>query len=475
MCGIIGVIGKKRISELIYFGMLQLQHRGQEAAGIFLYDPQKNQHIYQKKAGLVSHLIGNDSHFLPSALWGIGHARYSTSGPGLIEDAQPLVLKKENDWLCIAHNGNLVNYSSMRENLEKKGAVFQTSCDSEAILHLLDQSFPTEGPFFERLCAAVKEIYKKINGSYSIVGIKTDQGIFAFRDPRGIRPLLFGKGEELFAFASETLALSNIGCHAIEDLLPGELIFIDKETNLHRKTLIHRKHAHCCFEFNYFAKPHTIIEGKEVYSVRSKLGRFLAEKIRKANLEEADAIIPIPETGNVAGIALAQHLQIPLAEGFTRLPHAGRTFIMAGQENRQGAILQKLAPIHSVFKDKTVILVDDSIVRGNVSKRTIFLARRAGAKKIIFASTFPPILYPCVYGIDFPCQNQLIASKMTIPEICQEIGADALIYNDIQSLKEAIGLNDLCTACLTGRYPTPIDELKTLQKLRDQDLALSEL
>ncbi len=473
MCGIIGIIGKKRISALIHIGMMQLQHRGQEAAGIFLYDPVQEQHFYQRRAGLVSQLFAAEPHLLPGALLGIGHTRYATSGQNKMEDAQPLVLKKDQDWLVLAHNGNLVNYPSVRKQLEKQGIHFQASCDSESILHLLSQSMPDTGPFFERLCIAVKRIYDRIRGSYSIIGMMTKQGIFAFRDPGGIRPLLVGKGKDIIAFASENLALSNIDCESIDDLPPGVVMYVDIEGKLHQKALTRRTHSHCSFEYNYFAKPHSILEGKEVYSVRSKLGVFLAEKIRKSDLAQADVVVPIPETGIAAGIALAQHLGIPFAEGFCPLRHSGRTFIMAGQEHRQGAILQKLAAVRSVFEGKTVILVDDSIVRGNVSKRTVFLARKAGARKIIFASTFPPILHPCVYGIDFPCHNQLIARNRSIAEISQEIGADALVYNDIDSLKEAIGLGDLCTACLTGHYPTSTEGIKALQKLREQDLALT--
>jgi amidophosphoribosyltransferase len=468
MCGIIGIIGKQPISELIHIGMLQLQHRGQEAAGVFLYDPVENLHFHRTSSGLVSNLFGTE--VLPTALWGIGHTRYATSGRSQIADAQPLFLKNKNGWLSLAHNGNIVNYSSLRQTLEQKGILFQTSCDTEALLHLLDQNLSNEGPFFESLCRAVREIHRQVTGAYSIVGIMTGHGIFAFRDPKGIRPLLFGRGENGSAFASETLALTNSGCHTIEDVQPGEVIFIDTNGTLHRKVLTRQRHSHCCFEYNYFAKPHTIMDGKEVYSVRSKLGRFLAEKIIQAGLAQADVVIPIPETGIVAGIAAAQHLQIPFAEGFTRLPHAGRIFIMTGQEKREGALLQKLAPIRSVFENKSVILIDDSIVRGTVSKRIIFLARQAGARRIIFASTFPPILHPCVYGIDFPCHDQLIARNKTISEICEEIGADALIYNDIQSLKEAIGLDDLCSACLTGRYPTSTEGIEVLQQLREQEL-----
>jgi len=468
MCGIIGILGDEPIAECLYHSMLQLQHRGQDASGVFLSDPIFGETL-RRRSGWVFQLFQEEPP-LPETRWGLGHVRYSTSGKGQVEDAQPLVLKNQDHTLAIVHNGNLINYSKIREELENEGTYFQTTCDSESILHILSQNRAFEEPFFDNLCQAVQKVYRKINGSYSVIGLVTGRGIFAFRDPLGIRPLLIGTAKNLTAIASETLALSNIGCKSIRDVEPGEVVFLDGARHLHRRSLTCRKHSHCAFEFNYFAKTPSVMEGKEVYTIRIELGRLLAEKIRTLDLPAIDVVVPVPETGNPAGIALAQHLQLPFAEGFVRHSHVGRTFIIAGQEKRQTASIQKLTPIRSVFEGKTVLLVDDSIIRGTVSQRTIKLAREVGAKKILFASTFPPILHPCVYGIDFPNQDQLIASKKTLPEICEWIGADFVIYNTVEDLKKAIGLPDLCLACVTGKYPTCTKELETLQRLREKDL-----
>ncbi len=469
MCGIIGILGSDPILEPLCQGMIQLQHRGQDASGVFLSDPFIETTFLRKKLGWV-HQLFQEAEFPPLLRWGLGHIRYSTSGKGLIEDAQPLAIKKGGRTLAIAHNGNIINYTQLRTELENEGIDFQTHCDSESILHILAKNLPMTGPFFENLCNAIKTVFLRVNGSYSVIGIASRLGIFAFRDPKGIRPLLYGKNDRLFAFASESLALTQIGCKEIQDIAPGEVVYRDAEGQIQRKVLSRQKHSHCAFEFNYFARTPTILEGKEVYSVRVELGRRLAEKIHKLNPFPIDVVIPVPDTGNPAGISLSRFLQIPYAEGFSRQQQAGRTFITAGSGKRQAAAVQKLSPVRSVFEGKNVLLVDDSIVRGTVSKRTIALAKAAGANKILFASTFPPVAYPCVYGIDFPCREQLIAANKSLAEIAEEIGADAVVYTEEEDLKHAIGLNDLCLGCITGRYPTSTKEIKTLQLLREQDL-----
>ncbi len=469
MCGIIGILGSDPILEFLCQGMLQLQHRGQDASGVFLYDPSIEEPVLGKRLGSVSQLF-QEAKFPPQSRWGLGHIRYSTSGKGNVQDAQPLAIKKGIHTLAIVHNGNLVNYPMLRNELKNDGINFQTNCDSEVILHILAQNLLFEDSFFDTLCHAVKKIYKRVNGAYSIIGMATGFGMFAFRDPKGIRPLQFGKNDRLFAFASESLAFSHIKCHDLQDILPGEVMWINPEGDLHRRILACQKHSHCAFEFNYFAKTPTVLETKEIYSIRTQLGRLLGEKIRKLNLFPIDIIVPIPDTGNPAGIALSNFLQIPFAEGFVRHQQAGRTFIISGLEKRLTTSMLKLSPVRSVFEGKNVLLVDDSIIRGTVSKRTIALAKAAGANKVLFVSTFPPVVNPCIYGIDFPCRDQLIAAKKSLVEIAQEIGADAIVYNDAEALKKAIGLNDLCLACVTGQYPTSTKQIEMLQKLRQQDL-----
>lgn len=465
MCGIIGILGKSPIVQRLYHGMLQLQHRGQDASGVFLYDPSLNKRTLKKKAGWISPFLIEE---LPDATWGVGHVRYSTSGKGNIADAQPFCAAWGNATLTMAHNGHLVNYPALREKLNRE---LKTNCDSEAILALLARELKRDIPFFEALCHAVQVVMEQVKGAYSVIGMVTDFGLFAFRDPSGIRPLLLGRGEDMSAIASETLALSNIGCTSIEDIPPGSVVFIDKEDRLHRRTLVQKKHAHCTFEFNYFAKTHTVMEGKEIYAVRYKLGESLAKHILERKLGALDAIIPIPDTGTPAATAIAHLLKVPFAEGFVKLQNAGRTFITAGHEERLMATFKKFGTNRSVFEGKSVLLVDDSIVRGTVSKRTLSLAKEAGAKRIVFASTFPRILHPCLYGIDFPDPKQLMAVGKSLEEIAKAIGADDVVYNEVEDLKKAVGLDDLCLGCMTGRYPTPKKEMKAQQLLRIRELS----
>jgi amidophosphoribosyltransferase len=252
------------------------------------------------------------------------------------------------------------------------------------------------------------------------------------------------------------------------------VVFVDKELRMERQVVTPRRPAHCSFEYNYFSKPNTIIDKRPIYDIRSRLGRFLGEKIKEAHLD-IDVVIPIPTTARTATIALAKALDVNYEEGFVKQDHIGRTFIMPTQVVRQKALSRKLAPVPSIFKGKSVILVDDSIVRGTVSRKVISLARMAGARKVYFASTFPPIRYPCLYGIDFPHKEQLIAAEKSIAEVCDELGADGLFYNDVEALKMAAGTEDICAACLTGKYPTAIGGREELQSLRQKDLEEQEL
>lgn len=474
MCGIFAIIGNEPVVETIYHGLIQLQHRGQDAAGIFTYSPKTGEHCNQKNIGLVTQVFSVDNLPIPDANWAIGHVRYSTVGRGNVEDSQPHCLTKDNT-IAIAYNGNIVNYVPLKKELERKNIVFESSCDAEAILHLFSQNLQQPN-CFESICSAVAKVYEHSSGAYSVVGIITGVGLFAFRDPFGIRPLLYGKKTDgtMHAFASETSALSQIDLHEIYDIKPGEVVFIDKELRVHQRQLSKQCHAHCSFEFNYFAKPNTIIENREVYRIRSHLGRALAKKIQVSEIK-ADVVVPVPDTARPSAIALAHALKIPLEEGFVKQEHIGRTFIMPVQGKRKKAVSQKLAAVDSVFKGKQVIIVDDSIVRGTVSKKVVSMARKAGAKKVYFASTYPPIRHPCLYGIDFPMQEQLIAWNKSVEEICEEIGADELVFNDVEGLQESIGFEDLCTACLTGNYSTDTNGVQELQQLRLDDILQMEL
>lgn len=466
MCGLLGIIGKDPVIEDIYQGLIHLQHRGQDAAGIFAFDPVTGMQLLHKNRGLVSQVFNAETLPIPEASWGIGHVRYSTIGTGRVEDTHPLCIEGKHT-ISLAHNGNIVNYLPLKEQLEDRQVVFETTCDAEAILNLFSQHIPEENITFDDICHAANEVFKNTSGAYSCIGIITEVGMFAFRDPWGFRPLLLGssKSDSSHAFASETGPLNFLGFENIEDIQPGEVVFVDADHHVHRRVLTNLPHTHCSFEFNYFAKPNAIMEQKEVYRIRSRLGMALADKCQEQNIQ-ADVVVPIPDSARPSAISLAYKLKIPLEEGFVKQNHVGRTFIMPTQYARKKALSQKLITVKSVFEGRNVILVDDSIVRGTVSRRVIELAKRAGAKKIYFASTYPPIKHPCLYGIDFPREEQLVAYGKNLREIAEDIGADGLVYNDEMGLKESIGMKDLCTACLTGVYPTSMLGQEELQNLR---------
>ena len=468
MCGIFALLDEEPVTDQSYQALLQLQHRGQDAAGIFSYDPITDKHVLHKEKGLVSEVFRTDPLALATAKWAIGHVRYATIGKGCGSETQPLYLHGYHT-LAMAHNGNIVNYIPLRKKLESHGLVFETESDLEVLLHLFFQQLPMEKIHFALLCRAAEKVCREVDGAFSVVGLIGKAGVFAFRDPYGMRPLLFSAQKKRFAFASETNALSVLGFSQIESLKPGELVFIDENKNIHRRQLLTKKPAPCAFEWNYFSKPNTIIDGKEVYSVRTRLGELLGQEVRKKGLT-VDVVIPIPTTARVAATALAQTLNVSYEEGFVKQDNIGRTFIMPTQGSRQNALRRKLAPVLSVFKDKRVLLVDDSIVRGTVSKKVIQLAREAGAKNVYFASTFPPITHPCLYGIDFPLSAQLLAHGKEGDEISELIQADAVIYNTLENLRQAIGKTEICSACVTGRYPTKTQGSLELQALREKHL-----
>jgi len=475
MCGIFGIIGNAPIAEAIYHGIIQLQHRGQDAAGIFTYDSISGKHALHKDKGLVTEVFNSDNLPLPNASWGIGHVRYATIGNGSVNDTQPLYVNN-HQIVGMAHNGNVVNYVPARKQLEKQGAIFESDCDVEVILHLFAMTLPDGNCDFESICNAVQNVYQNVKGAYSVVAIVAGHGLVAFRDPNGIRPLLYGTRPDIegHAFSSETNSMLALDFRNISDVNPGEVVFIDKEHQVHRKILANSKQASCSFEYDYFSKPNTILNNKEVYDVRSNLGKALAKHVKDEGIE-ADVVIPIPSTARAAAIALAQELNLPYEEGFVKQDYIGRTFIMPTQGVRQSALKRKLAAVSSVIKGKRVILVDDSVVRGTVSKRVITLAREAGAEKVYFASTYPPIQHACPYGIDFPNSDQLIALNRSVQEVSDEIKADGLIYNDVDDLQNSIGSDKICTACLTGCYPTGTAGMEELQNLRIKHLNELEL
>ncbi len=470
MCGIIAIIDEEPVAEWIYQSMIQLQHRGQDAAGIFTYDPKTRQHFLHKNKGLVNQVFTPTTLPLSEAPWGIGHVRYQTVGDGSIEDTQPMVIGS-HPTIALGYNGNIVNYLPLKRQLEKEGHQFHSNCDAEVILNILSRYIDSHSCTFQQILEGVQDVYRRVFGAYSVVAIITGVGMIAFRDPAGIRPLLFGTQTDspAVAFASESYALTFCDFHNIDTIRPGEVIFVSKDFNQYKERLVSTPPSYCSFEFNYFAKPNTTIEHREVYKIRSELGKRLGQKVMEAGMD-IDVVVPVPNTARPAALSLAREMKTPCEDGFVKQEYIGRTFIMPSQKLREKAIGRKLAPVYSVFRNKNVILVDDSIVRGTVSKKVTALAKSAGAKKVYFASTFPPIRHPCLYGIDFATQDQLIAHNRSIEEVARKIGVDGLVYQDVDEFQQIIGVQGICLACVNGRYPTNISGAEELKKMREHHL-----
>ncbi len=474
MCGIIGIVGSKDLAKEMYRGLLHLQHRGQDASGILSYDELHPEHISGvsriKQLGLVENLLTELSEI--SGEIGIGQVRYPTIGEGKLQDAQPLYITSPNGILGIAHNGNLVNYLSLRRELELEGTEAQTSSDVEIILNIMAKKYSEHSCLLDNIIDSIKEIYPRVNGAYAVLCFnKKLGGLIAFRDPKGIKPLLWGKrtiDEKVsYGFASEDEALYALKFREVQPLEPGVIAIVDSNRELHFKELRQEKHAHCAFEWVYFAGTEARLENVGVYGARKRLGEALGHQLRDRNIT-ADAIVPVPDTARTAAQSLAQVLGIPFEEGLIKNRYIGRTFIMPNQRDRETAVGIKLKPVREVLEGKDIIIVDDSIVRGTTSRKIIRLVKEAGAKKVYFASTYPPIAHPCYYGIDFQMGKELIANGKSVETVRTTIEADGLFFNTSSDLKKAIGLDDLCMACATGKYPTDVSEAKRLGELRER-------
>ncbi len=466
MCGIIGIISKNEISGDIYNGLLSLQHRGQDAAGITTFDG--NEFHVIREAGLVSNIFSKESLKKLKGNLGIGHVRYPTVGSILKQDAQPFHTLLPS-LISIAQNGNLVNYKQLKEDLLKQNEEIYSTCDAELILKLLAKEVARERSYdAEAFFAATKRLMDRLNGGYSIVGM-TSKALFAFRDPCALKPLVLAKRDDGYGFSSETTALEVLGYKVVRDVLPGEMIFIDKSMEIKSKVLKQGKRAHCMFEWVYLARTDSSIEDVGVYEARIKLGRELAN-IWKDRGIQVDIVIPVPDTARPAALSFAEQLGLRYTEGFIKNRYIHRTFIMANQETRDGAMKLKLNPIIKEVKGKRIALIDDSLVRGTTSKKIINLLRDAGVKEVHLLLTCPPLKSPCFYGIDMSTKTELVAAKMSVEEIRKAIGADSLTYQSLEGLKRAIEV-PLCTACLDGIYPTQIPEemMKTFEKQRQEE------
>lgn len=470
MCGIIGVAGTEEASAEIYLGLVHLQHRGQDACGIITCDADSGEVYRVKDIGMVSEVLNEAKVKALKGKIGIGHTRYPTVGVGDRREVQPFFVKRP-DGIGLAFNGNIVNYPMLKKKLREEKRVYLTSnSDAEVMLQIFADEYE-KGTGVESKFNAVRKVYEEAIGGYSVVIVIANKGVLAFKDPNGIRPLVMGEkqlnGRKSYAFASESTALTIQGYNSITDLKPGEAVFADSNGNMQRRTIKADKPAPCVFEWVYFSTVESTIEGKSVYEVRKNLGEQLAEKIKRKWPDlEIDLVMPVPDTSRPAANSLARALGVPYEEGLIKNRYIGRTFIMPVQKMRDEAVKLKLKPVDVTIRGKKVMVVDDSIVRGTTSRRIVKLLRESGAKKVYFVSTFPPIISPCFYGIDFQHAEELIAANRSIEEVEKEIGADKLIYMDVEGLEKALGTRQLCTACVTEKYPTSVEHTKELAELR---------
>ncbi|SDB03437.1 amidophosphoribosyltransferase [Butyrivibrio sp. INlla16] len=456
-CGVFGIydFDGGDVAPSIYYGLLSLQHRGQESCGIAVSETMgpKGKVTSHKDMGLVNEAFNHEIISGMHGDIGVGHVRYSTAGSSTRENAQPLVLNYVKGTLAMAHNGNLVNAPELREELAYTGAIFQTTIDSEVIAyHIARERLNT--PNVE---GAVANAMKKIKGAYSLV-IMSPRKLIGARDPNGFRPLVIGKRDNSYILASETCALDTIGAEFIRNVEPGEIVTISPEkgieSNLQMTNSV--KHGHCIFEYIYFARPDSVLDGVSVYESRIKAGRFLAMD----SPVEADVVVGVPESGNCAALGYSMESGIPYGQAFVKNQYIGRTFIKPGQKSRESSVQVKLNALKNAVEGKRVIMIDDSIVRGTTSDRIVRMLRDAGATEVHMRVSSPPFLWPCYFGTDVPAREQLIAYNRSIDEICKIIGADSLGYLREERLSELVNNKfDICKGCFTGDYPiAPPDE-----------------
>lgn len=445
MCGIIGMVGKSSVNQAIYDGLTVLQHRGQDAAGIMTCDDDR--FYLRKDNGLVKDVFRTRHMLSLLGNMGIGHVRYPTAGSSSSADAQPFYVNSPYG-IALAHNGNLTNAAELKEELFRSDRRhINTTSDSEILLNVFAHELYRDGSLElgnDDIFDAVEQVHKRCSGGYAVVCLIIGRGIVAFRDSFGIRPLMIGvrksdKGNE-YMVASESVAIDVLGFERLRDVEPGEAIFINSEGEMFsRQCAENPTYAPCIFEFVYFARPDSIIDGLSVYKSRLRMGETLADKIMRVMPDhDIDVVIPIPDTSRTSAMQLANKLGVPYREGFIKNRYIGRTFIMPGQQQRKKSVRQKLNAIDLEFRNKTVLLVDDSIVRGTTSKQIIQMARDAGASKVYFASAAPPVRHPNVYGIDMPSSKELIAHDRSEDEINREIGSDKLFYQDLEDLIHSV-------------------------------------
>jgi len=484
MCGLVGIVGKNSVNQAIYDSLTVLQHRGQDAAGIMTCDG--NKFYLRKDNGLVRDVFETSHMINLIGNMGIGHVRYPTAGCESSAEAQPFYVNSPYG-IALAHNGNLTNAETLKQELFREDRRhINTESDSEILLNIFAHELQGAGKLHidhGDIFRAVSGVHKRCRGGYAAIAMITGYGILGFRDPYGIRPIIFGKravehGVE-YMIASESVALDVLGFELIRDIAPGEAVFITQDGKLYTQQCADKPvYSPCIFEYVYLARPDSVIDNIYVHKARLRMGEKLAAKIkREFSKHDIDVVIPIPDTSRTAALALANKLGVNYREGFIKNRYIGRTFIMPGQKQRKKSVRQKLNAIDLEFKDKNVLLVDDSVVRGTTSEQIIRMAREAGANKVYFASAAPPVRFPNVYGIDMPAAEELIAYNRDVDEIARIIGADKMIYQDLNDLIDAVRKGNpkvtrFDTSCFSGEYITgdvSSTYLDQLGKLRNDE------
>ncbi|MCR4999508.1 MAG: amidophosphoribosyltransferase [Lachnospiraceae bacterium] len=450
-CGVFGIydFDGKDVASSIYYGLFALQHRGQESAGIAVSDTEgpKGKVDYHKGMGLVNEAFDGEILAKLHGNIGVGHVRYSTAGESSIANAQPLVLNYIKGTLALAHNGNLINANELRDELSRTGAIFQTTIDSETIAYYIARERLESATVEE----AVMRACRRLKGAYSLV-IMSPRKLIAARDPYGFKPLCIGKRDNAYVFASETCALTTIGAEFVRDVRPGEVVTISPEYGIQSNLdncIDKAKEARCIFEYIYFARPDSYIDGVSVYESRIKAGKFLWED----SPVEADLVTGVPESGNAAALGFSLASGIPYGTAFVKNTYVGRTFIKPKQNSRESSVQVKLNVLKENVAGKRVVMIDDSIVRGTTSDRIVGMLKAAGAKEVHVRISSPPFLWPCYFGIDVPAREQLIAYQKSVDEIRQIIGADSLAYLRKERLLEMSEGLPICTGCFDGQYP----------------------